>query len=246
MPKISIFIKQYQSLVVSAAILVFSLVAVVFAVLPSVSTILALWEETKTIEDDVFRLEQKLAQLSALDEQQLRQQLSTVISAVPTDKSLPTVFSTVERVAETAGTSVSSMSIGGDTSLSTGSAVKLSASEKQLGTRTIPFTATVEGTLDAIQQFITTAPQIRRLLRIRTFAISFPENDRAISVTLQMDAFYQPSPAALGKSSQTLIPLTDTEQSAISRVSALPLAGGNEASLPPPLVGQTKPNPFVP
>ncbi len=246
MPNINTLWRTYQNLIISAAILLFCAIGFITAVFPAVEKIQSLLSDTQQLTDDTKALTAKLTVLNALDESSLRQQLSAVISAVPTDKSLPTVFSTIEGLAAQSGVSVVSVDIEGDTALATASAAKQTPEEKMLGTRTIPFSATIEGTLDAIQHFIALAPQVRRLLRIRTFAITFPSDAKPVRISLEMDAFYQPSPTSLGKTGAAIVTLSDAEQSVISKVSQLPQVSGADMSLPPPLMGQMKPNPFAP
>lgn len=234
-------------MIISGAILLFCAVGFISAVYPSIGKVQSLWADTAKLSDEATALQTKLTALNALDETSLRQQLTNVISAVPTDKSLPTVFSTLDGLAAQTNVSVMDMSIGGNTSLASGSASKLTPEERLIGAQTVPFSVTIQGTLPAIQQFITRAPQVRRLLRIRTFSITFPQDNRPISIALQMDAFYQPSPTAIGKTGAAIVNLTDSEQAVISKVSQLPMAtGGTDMSLPPPFIGQLKFNPFSP
>lgn len=247
MPNINRLLKQYQNIIISIVIIVFCIVGVVAAVVPSVQKIQGLYDEMSSLADQSKMLHDKLSTLSALDENQLRQQLSVLVSAVPSDKSLPTVFSTVEGVAGQAGVSIAGMNIGGDTSLATASATtKQTSQERLIGTRTIPFSVTIDGSLSAVQQFITLAPGVRRLLRIRTFAITFPQGDKQLNIALDMDAFYQPMPTNIGKTNAVLPKMTAEEQGVISKVSQLPLASSDDVSLPPPLIGQMKQDPFSP
>jgi len=247
MPNIRLFIKTYQNLVISGVILIFCVVGVIAGVVPAAGKIREMGSSMQELSEEYTRLQAKLSILNSLDENTLRNQLGAVISAVPTDKSLPTIFSTTEAIAAQSTVSIISMNILGDTDLASGSAKKTTALEKQIGTHAIPFAVTIEGPLPAIQDFITVAPQVRRLFRVRTFAITFPQNDRPISIAVQMDAFYEPSPTDIGKSSTTLTTLTEAESGIVARVSELPLANVNETALPPPAVGAVgKENPFSP
>lgn len=245
MTNVRIILKTYQNSIISGAILLFCCIGLFAGVIPSVQKVWDIYSRIQELSHESEMLSTKLSNLNMQDEPSLRQQLAALISAVPTDKSLPTVFSTVEGVAAQAGVSIVSMSLSGDTALASGSAKKQTAQEKQIGARTIPFSVTIEGPLSSIQQFITLAPKVRRLLRIRTFAISFPENDRPINIALQMDAFYESSPTNLGKAGSLLPTLTDAEESIINTVSQLPLANTAEIELPPPLIGPAKTNPFA-
>ncbi len=210
MPKLNTILKTYQGLIISGVILLFCAVGLIAAVIPAIDKVQTLWQDTQKLSDDNKALQTKLNALNLLDETSLRQQLDTVISAVPADKSLPTLFSTVDALSAQSGVSVMALTVNGNTSLASGSAAtRITPEERLLGTQTVPFSLSIQGTLASIQQFITLAPQVRRLLRIRTFAISFPQDNRPIRIALEMDAFYQPSPTTLGKTGTVLPSLTD-------------------------------------
>ena len=237
-------LKTYQNLIISGVILLFCCVGVLFGVVPAVSKVQSLVGDVQQASDENAALQKKLTVLNSLDETALRSQLSEVISAIPNDKSLPTVFSTLDGLAAQSGVSVSSVNISGDTALASSSAVTLTPEERQLGTRTIPFSVMIEGSLDAIQKFITLAPRVRRLLRTRTFAISFPPDNRQIRIELEMDAFYEPLPSAIGAPSAAITPLSPVQQAVVTTLSQLPLANSAQISLPPPAVGAPRSNPF--
>ncbi len=246
MPPIDKLFRTYQNLLVSLVLLVFCLVSVIFGVLPSAHKIQELVSQMRDVSESTAGLQKKLDSLVLLDEGTLRQQLSSVLSAVPAERSFPTLFETIEGVAGQTGVAVLQMQISGGTTLATPSAAKVSAADKKLGTRTIPFTVTISGSLQAVQQFITVVPGVRRLLRIRTFSISFPRDDRPLTVAIDMDAFYEPLPTSLGSAKSVLPQLTSADDQIIGRLSAMPLISKENGELPPPLIGRVKENPFSP
>lgn len=247
MPTIRAFIRTYQNVLISFVILVFCVVGIVAGVIPSISKIQTMYKQTQELAELSKALQQKLSVLSALDEQTLRTQLDAVISAVPSDRSLPTVFSAVEGVAAQTQVGIVAMSISGDTTLSTESAQKTTAMEKQIGTHTIPFSVSIEGPLASIRDFITLAPRVRRMLRIHTFSITFPEDNRPININIKMDAFYETSPASIGRATDALPTLSFEDAEVIEKLSSFPLANASETRLPPPAVGSSvKENPFSP
>jgi len=115
-----------------------------------------------------------------------------------------------------------------------------------LGARTVPFSVTVNGSISAVQEFITLAPNVRRLLRIRTFAIAFPPDERPLTVSIEMDAFYEPLPTSLGTAKTILPELTAADNEIIERLGNMELITQSAEALPEPFIGQIKPNPFVP
>jgi Tfp pilus assembly protein PilO len=238
--------RKYQNSIVSGVLLLFCILATVFAVIPSIGKIQQLIADLRVMTEETTALKKKLDTLTALDEGTLRTNLTNVLSAVPAERSFPTVFETVESVAAQTGVSVVSMSISGGASLATPAASQVSAADKKLGTRTIPFSVTINGSLSGIEQFIALIPQVRRLLRIRVFSIAFPKDDRPLTVIVDMDAFYEPLPSTIGNAKAVLPQLTDADFTMINRLTALPLASQESGALPPPLIGKSKENPFSP
>lgn len=239
-------LRTYKNMIVSITILLFCGIAIVGAVIPAVRKTLDMMSQLKTMNSEIQTLQHKLEALNALSEDILRSQLDTVLSAVPPDRSFASLFDTVEGVANRTGVTLVDMSISQGTTLATPSAAKVSVADKQLGTRTIPFRVTVTGSLRALEQFITVAPGVRRLLRIRTFSLTFPKSDRPVSVSIEMDGFYEPLPTSLGVAKATLPTLSQEETNVITTLSEMPLIGEVSETLPPPRIGKVKENPFSP
>jgi len=239
-------LRTYRGMIVSGAIVLFCVVAIVLAVAPSILKIQEMLSQVRDIAAEADGLQKKLNTLNTLDEQTLRFQLASVLTAVPGDRSFPSLFETVEGVAARTGVSVEQMSLSGGTTLATPSAAKLSAADRKLGTRTVPFSVTVNGSISAVQEFITLAPNVRRLLRIRTFSIAFPPDDRPLTVSIEMDAFYEPLPTSLGTAKTILPELTAADVAIIDRLGNMELITQSAEALPEPFIGQIKPNPFSP
>lgn len=229
----------------SIAIILVCITGVFVGIIPAALRTFEQLTAVRELSDQTNALGRKLEMLDAIDETTIRDDLVTVLSAVPGEKSLPTVFSTVEVVAQQAGVHILDMNMAGAGSVSTQSGAQ-SALEKQLGTRVIPFSLTVEGSIDQIQQFISLVPTVRRLLRLRNFSISFPKQNESLRVNVQMDAFYEPFPTALGKTSTALSALTDKEAQVVAQLSQFMLATQDSGKLPLPLIGPGKLDPFSP
>lgn len=245
MPPINKLFRTYQGAVISVLLLLFCLGSVMFGVVPAAKKVQEGFDEMKVLSEQTVSLKKKLAALDALDEDTLRTKLTNVLAAVPPDRSFPTLFETVEVVAAQTGVSITDLSLSGGATLATPSAAKLSAADKKLGTRTIPFSVTVKGPLESLETFIALVPNVRRLLRTRTFSITFPKEAGPVGVVLGMDAFYEPLPTNLGSAKTVLPQLTAADEGIITRLTAMPLAV-QSAVAPEPLIGKVKSDPFSP
>lgn len=236
----------YQGIGVSLAVLLFCVIAVIGGVFPSVNKLKESFVSIQALSMDNSMLEKKLSILESYDEATLKEKLAIALSAVPGDKGMPGLFGTVETVAGTAGVTILSMNVTGGSVASSSAASKQSALEKQLGSRVLPFSVTVIGTFPSLQKFITLLPSVRRLMRIRSFSISFPKNDKPLSVTLSMDAFYEPYMTALGGTGSVVTALSDAELAVLDTLSQFPLvAQVEDASLSVSATLENKPNPFA-
>lgn len=242
---IKYILRTYQSIAISIAVLVFCISAVIGGVIPSVQKVRELFISVSALTKDNTMLKDKTALLDSYSEEDLKQKLVVVLSAVPGDKGLPGLFSTVEAVANTAGVKITDMTVTGG-SVASSSAGKQSASEKKVGSHIIPFTVSVIGTASSIQQFIMLAPTVRRLMRIRLFSILFSKSDAELTVTLSMDAFYEPYVTPLGSTSSVLTALSTSELEFIDTLSTFPLVGQVSEAAPATAVTEQKSNPFSP
>ena len=249
MARFETLVRTYKNAFISVALIIFCVMAAFFAIIPAARKTIEAFGELKRMNEQTSILQKKLDTLQSLSEDTLRHDLSTVLSAVPFDRSFATLFETVEGIANRTGVSITDMSISGSATLATPSASKLSATDKKLGTRTIPFSVAVTGPLPSIEQFITLVPGVRRLLRIRVFSITFPKSERPVSIMIDLDGFYEPLPTNIGAVKATLPTLSEADTNVIARLVEMPLIaerveGGQ--SFPPPLIGKVKEDPFAP
>lgn len=237
-------LRTYQSLAVSLAVLIFCVIAFFGGVLPSIQKVSELFLTVQSLTEDNKGLEKKIQILDGYDEEDLRAKLAIVLSTVPGDKGLPGLFGTVEAVAGSAGVTIVDMNVVGG-KVATTAATKQTKQELEVGSRILHFTTTVVGSLPAMQDFITRVPTVRRLMRIRSFAITFPKNDKPLTVSLALDAFYEPYVTSLGGAASVVSALSTSELAIIDTLSTFPLVVQTAEALPEPTVGQIKLNPFI-
>lgn len=240
-------IRTYQQLAVSVAVLVFCVIAFFSGILPSFKTVRDRFIALYALGKDNEQLTQKVELLNRYEEIDLKDKLSVLFSAVPGDKSLPSLFGTVEAVANETGVTIVDMSVSGGL-VASASASKQSPLEKKLGSRIVPFTVTVEGSLSNMQQFIINIPLVRRLMRIREFSITFPKNNKPLTVSFLLDAFYEPYETQLGGTGALIKPLNDDELSIIDKLTKFPLmlsANSENQSVASSSTTTVKSNPFM-
>jgi len=236
MMEINKLLKTYRGLIISLSMIIISAVGMVFGIIPAVGKIIQMRNEMVALSTTIGQLQEKINILNNSDEETYRTQLRELVAAVPSDKSLTTLFSTVDALAAASGTTISDLTLAKPGLIATESAARQSNEEKQIGSDLLPFTVTVHGSYAQIHDFLSRVVNVRRFFRVRNFDISLADMTN-ISVRMGMDAFYSPislSPSMLDK---PLEPLTAEEEQIIARIEAMPIVG--QLTLPPPSTGAT-------
>lgn len=215
-------IRPYRPLIVSGAILIVCAIGLFAAVAPLAKKTIDLVQEVGPLGEEVASLKEKEQALLVLDAATLQEQLSVLLSAVPQEKSIPTLFSMVEGVAGESGVSIEDMGLSSPGSIATASAVKQTSEEQKLGSGLLPFTLSISGGIEQTRTFLDMSSSVRRLARIRTFSLTVREDGTA-RTSLDIDAFWLPFPAAIGKVSQRISALSPEQEQVIADMRALPL-----------------------
>ncbi len=232
--------RQHKPLVWAALLFIVSLFAIVQGVLPLLGSLGEVQGRLGTLRRDVAALQEKTRVLESVDPEELRMKLTALLSAVPADKSLPTLFSTIEGLSAQTGVATQNMAISSGGLIATDSAKKQSAEEAKIGSNVLPFSLTSAGSLENIRSFLSTSITIRRFLRIRNFDVTFSGSASA-TARFSMDAFYAALPANLGAVDMPVAALSEIDERTISRVTGLPSfteQGENPSNLP---LGKTDP-----
>lgn len=216
------FLRTYQGFVISGVVLIFGILAFFFAVIPGIQATRDLYDNLKTVENDISKLQGKLQLLEALNEEDIRDQLMVLVSVVPQGKSVPTIFSTIEGLAQESGVSVIDLSLTSPGTLASMSAtVRQSASEKKIGASTLPFTLSASGDYDQIRRFVGKINAVRRIFDVTSFDISISATG-VTQVRISLAAFYQPLPTKVGAIQAPVTPLSEKEETILARMLQYP------------------------
>lgn len=249
--KLNKLFREYQGLIISVGVLIISGLGFLFGVVPLVKKTIELNKESRALSQEVDVLKNKVSVLQSIDEGAMKNDLQALLSAVPSDKSLSSLLGTLDSVTAKTGVSAGNFSLSKLGSLATASSQRLNIDEKTVGSNIVPFTMNISGTLDQVRDFLATSVSVRRLLRIRSFEVSFVKTDTestgsaiGASAHMAMDAFYSPLPTSIGSIGQPLSDLTGEERDLVSKVVGMPLFVPPSSPLPPPALGPAKSDPF--
>ncbi|MBI4066661.1 type 4a pilus biogenesis protein PilO [Candidatus Gottesmanbacteria bacterium] len=214
-------LRLYQGFIVSGVILLFGTLGVIFAVVPGVQATIALYERLGVLEKEHEALSTKLSFLTSMQEDNLRDQLAMLLSVVPQDKSVPSIFTTLEGLAQQSGVSIGEINLTSPGSLATGSAVSQMTSGKKIGASTLPFLLSATGVYDQIRSFVSSINQVKRLFDVTSFEFSIGSAG-VTRVSLSLSAFYQPLPTKVGSVEAPLSSLTPKEEDVLAKLIKYP------------------------
>lgn len=210
---------MYQSFVISGAILLLFLIALFVGIIPGIYKVIDLFSENVATGKIIKTLQNKGQVLESLDSQTLYMQSSAAISAIPADKSLGTIFSTIDALVSRENAVVTSVSLGQVGSVATESAKTVVKD----GVSTIPFTIVVEGSIDKIRNILDGAVKIRRFFRVTNFDLRIDPKNGVSTSTLTMESYYAPITKSSTKPTDALTSMTSEENAVLDQVSAIPL-----------------------
>ncbi len=236
------FLFQYQGLLLCAALFVVSGAGILYGIVPATQRTIAMAKDVQTLRKETKVLAAKAQALGSVDEDFFLSQLRILSSAVPSDKSLPTLLLTVESVMAQTGVSIIDMTIANPGPLATAAATQLSAEEKQIGSFILPMAVSVYGSYEQIKQFTETMVSVRRLLRIKDFAITIQSGDNG-TARFAVDGFYLPIKAAAIPATQPLS-LTSEEEAVLSSLTNYPWLAEQSADIHAQTSTVVKSDPF--
>jgi Tfp pilus assembly protein PilO len=216
--------RQYHGLALSILMILGVAVGCVVGLYPAVTKIVEMQSDISALRTANTALTTKATVLEGLDEETFNQYLKELAYAVPTDKSISTLFTTIDGLSALTGVTLSDFTLTKPGSIATESAKRLTNEEKKVGTSFLPFTLTVTGTYEQIHKFMEMAIGVRRFFRIRFFNINFSKTE-SISAQMGMDAYYAPLPTNLGTTSHAVEQLDESDEKIITKVANLPLLG---------------------
>lgn len=239
------FLRIYQGFIVSGAVLFFGAVALILAVLPAIRATRDLYERLLSLKKENQALSDKRTFLASLSEEDLGKRVVVLLSAVPQEKSVPTIFGTVEGLAVQSGVSIVDMSFISPGSLATESASRLSAAEKKIGASTLPFSLAASGSYDAVRAFVGRINRARRLLDVTSFDLSIDATG-VTNVRLSLTAFHQPLPTKVGSVEAPVPPITQGQEDALEKLIQYPDLTQSFSEASTPLFSTEPRDPFAP
>lgn len=236
----------YQGFFPSSILIMVCFAAFVFGIVPLATKLMPMQEENQKLGSENVGLKAKLQLLNSLDEAELLAEFDETSAAVPGERLIPSILTTLDGVATKGNLAVNELTMGIVGGIATNSASR-GPEDKKIGAVIVPFSASIVGTAEQQKQFLDDAISVRRLMRITGFKLSLNEQS-ALETRYEMEAFYAPFPKTIGSVSEKLTPLSSEETATLEKLKMLPIISqqsGLTGPLPEAKIGETvKEDPF--
>lgn len=241
-----------KTIVLSVVIFAIVVGGFLWGIVPAGSAVWNLYEQNAALAIEIRTLSQKTAILSSLDQSSLRQNLKDVVAAIPADQSLPTLLATLDGISAQSRTTLSDVSLSGSETISSASAntpppsaPRTKTAKNSAGANVVAYSASIQGALPQVQDFLRLSSNVRRLVGIRSFDITIGATASA-QAKIEMETYFVPLPTQIGAIGSSVDTLSSAEEATIQKLASLPNLTVT-AQLPPALIGgPVKANPFSP
>ncbi len=237
--------RRYQSFVSSGVLLSISVVVVLFGIIPVGGKINELWSQITDLRASINVLSDKANLLDSLGEQTLSKQFFDLISAVPTNKSIQSIFLTTEVLLSQSGLTVTNMSIQAPGSIASGSASAQTSDEKAIQGSKLTFSLTGKGTYDQVKTMLRTVHSIRRLVNVTRLDLGL-DKSASVSMQLTIDTYYKPLSGVIPTIDSPLPKITSEDDALLAKISSFPWLSQPVANVSARINPQGKADPFSP
>ncbi|HUS52059.1 MAG TPA: type 4a pilus biogenesis protein PilO [Candidatus Bathyarchaeia archaeon] len=209
------------------------LILTVFFLVPNISQIIKNRQELAQEKERLASLTQKLADLEGLDEVELSTRADLVLKALPVEKDVPLILTTLSGLGEETGVVLTKISA------TPGELSTAAAQKKESKTNSLDFEITISGTLGSITNFLDRL--VSTLPVIQVNSVSLGADDPEAGVEISLDAYFFPLPETLGAVEKPIVKISTDEEIAYKKIEKVRPPPGGETL---PLVGSGKENLF--
>lgn len=244
MKEITKLFRIYRTVTLSIFLIFGSIMAVLYGIIPGFKTIQAIYIDTRNLEDEVNGIKKRVNILSAQDPRLLDNYMNLLLSAIPVEKNLDTILTTLDGVTVQSQMTELNFEIEKPGSIATSSGKLQEKNGDMLDNNSVSVSILVGGTPDNAKNFLNKVGNVRRLLRISEANIRFPDNLDIAEVDMVVDAFFAPLPQTIGKPSDPLEEFTAAEQQVLNKLGTFPEMRFENSRHVVPVGGKT--DPFTP
>src|SRR5579872_4904001 len=178
----STLVKKYQNLIFPVVAIIIGLILLGLVVIPQGLQIPQTNSQISTDRQDLATLNQKITQLNGVDINQYKNDLSSSLTALPSDSDLPGAILLVSNLLQTNGLTLNGLNF--------------SSQDSSSGALTMfLIKIDVTGSKDGLNGFISQLKQSPRVLKVETLNVSSSGSTTTnMEILIGLDAYYQPLP----------------------------------------------------
>lgn len=220
------FIKKYETVISSVAIILFIIILTIQLLLPNMQKVNEIYNQRDELKLKLAKLQKKEKILSSLDQQYYKENFSKLSLSLPETKDFVLLFTTFDQLQTKTGVSIlrTDFQLG---TLSTDSAIFKQG--KPTDTYKIPLNLKIAGNIEQIIQFLDSLSDFSgRLITINNIRLEI-KNDEDIIAMLDGSAFFYPIPRAIGSIDSSLPEMNQNQADIMALISRINLVIPQEA-----------------
>lgn len=213
--KLKAFLKDYYMLIIAFVLVSFSLL-IVF--IPFIKEIFSLQSDISSNKKTLELLSLKESMLDSMDEAKLNSQVDLLESALPSEKPALYIIDILNASSSKFGLQLGSFEFSPG-SLATNSAELEKSVKVKSGIDSIEVDVEVSGEFDNLLTYIDYLENALPLMKARAISFSTAKKDTIVDVTLSLDVYFLLPPETIGRTSDPLKKISESQLDAYEKVS---------------------------
>lgn len=220
---------QYKIIIFPVFVGIASLALISFIIVPQFEEYQKGQEEINQVQNRLDTLGKKAQDLKDINSQDLDIKLAAAVNAFPPDRDFPGVVGLIQKVASDKALAVTTLQIGQTSSNPTQGIPSFLVRFEVTGKK-----ASVDSMLNALESSA-------RIVKISALDISSRQSDDVVA-DISIDAFYGPSPSALGSIDAPVAKVSPEEEKILANLAVVPVVTTSDQNLS--LVPRGRADPF--
>lgn len=230
-----LYIRQYEILIASAAVIILVVILVFNMLLPNFDRANQIYAQGQTLKQKLAVLTQKDSTLSSLDSGYYKDVFLKLNQVLPADKDYVSLIGTFDLLEKQSGVTITRTDFQlGVVSTTSKNLEKAPAT----GAYVVPITLQVTGNLDAIKSLFDSVSNYNGRLMVFDDISVTNKLDGTLDVVFHGRAFFYPLPTTLGAIDAPLPKFTKSEEAILTKVSEINLPQENAGNLDKSRVGK--------
>lgn len=221
------FYLKYKIFVIPFIVSLVCLIIIIFVIIPQILEFFSEREKIRIVMNRIDLLNNKAIELGKIDETKLKQDLTTTLIVMPTDRDIPQAMAVLENLITKSNLSLKSTSYG--------------ASSTSGGPNSFSLTVSLVGSVASTRFFLNSLSEGSRIFNVESISLRLQPQGSDVSVDIPLNVFYQSVPTKTLTLDQPVAKIDTKEDNLINNLSKFTLQQPSSATTAAIPVGKADP-----